>query len=523
MFRELITDGLRRFSQLRPPSIPLVPSFVDIQHTKRQMEFIAGFFVSNIITTAMDWLMTRSASHLQERLASAEQRLVALNAQIDLYQISIKAMERTLRAEQAAINLIHQQVGQLAELSVLVDYYIAEMHMVRAKHDRLFSSLRTGNPDLTTIAEIFDTAAFGRIQVRDIERITVDNPVVNVLRIRIQGPIRAKDTTIYDVIAFPYYSNFSGKTGWKYEYNGSLRVMLNSTNGCVKGLGTSASKHYIQDSCSSAGSQDKSLKSWRKTFIPRIDLENFRPVANIIWPSMRIQCFGKNITITTPQNKTSTTTCPGFTTSLHLQNTFRTSDGIINHLGGGVKKLLYTPKINQDVLNFHFEDDEFRPVHKELEASIKQSDEAIEAQDRFRNSTVAFVVNNHSVTTSTLLYSVIILIMAINAYLGFRCYQIRNRDKTKIQLIRKESARRNRELQEAQLSQSMTLASINAWRGQTSRSADARSVSSERSSRRSRTPPSRPTRIRSTMPALQAPPLIHTIVPTTVQTIYDDQ
>ena len=63
---------------------------------------------------------------------------------------------------------------------MILDYYVSEMQRVRTEHDRLYSSIRTGNPDLTTIAEIFETSTFGRLQVRDITSVVVDNPYENV-------------------------------------------------------------------------------------------------------------------------------------------------------------------------------------------------------------------------------------------------------------------------------------------------------------------------------------------------------
>lgn len=410
VFREVITTGLTRFRAETKTSA--LNENLEKVRKRRQLEFVAGFVISNILTTAKDWLVTRTSSRLEERLANAENRLVSLNAQQDLMLISQKALAKTLSVEQKAINQIQGQIAQLADINVLLDYYISEMQMVKSKHDRLWGSIRTGNPDLTTISEIFDTAVFGRLRIRDIERVYVENPYPNVLRIRVEGPIRSKSTFVYNVVTFPYYGNFSGKSGHKLEYHGNLRLIRNNSANCVKGIGTATIHKHVTNTCEEPNYKDSNLKLWKTTFIPDLRKEELRPVASIVWPYMRFQCFTKNITITNIRNKTYTTSCPSYVTSLHLQNTFRTSDGIINHIGGGTKTLQYVPKTTTDVLEYHF--DEFTPIHKELEGSLRQAEELLRQQEQSHNTSVALFINNTPVTYFSLTLTIVILIIMIN-------------------------------------------------------------------------------------------------------------
>lgn len=286
--------------------------------------------------------------------------------------------------------------------------------------------------------------------------------------------------------------------------------MKNESNDCVKGLGVAVTKHYIENSCS--GEPDPSLKDWTRTFIPRMDLENIRPISHVTWPVMRIQCYSKNITIISPHNRTTTTSCPGYTISINLVNTFRTSDGSINHIGGGTKRLLTIPKVNTDVLNFHFEDEDFLPIHKELEDSIKLSEDALQAQEKARNATVVFSINERPIYVSSLIYIIIVLAIFLNFIIGYRCYLKNRRSKSRRELARTEALKRVKELKETKLAYELSLAGIDAWKKRSFRDTETRSLSSRRSIRTSR----------STHRAIHSPGTTnttYTVVPTVVPTI----
>lgn len=418
IFREIITSSVIRFrGENNLPSIAAT-------RVKRQWEFITGFAVSNILTTAKDWLMTRSESKLEDRLVNAEHRIVAMNSQQDLLALSQKAMAKTLTLEQKEINQIQKQVSQIADITAFLDYFIGEMQQVRSKHDRLLNSIRNRNPDLTTISELFDTPYFGRLQVRDIEQIYVDNPHVNVLKIRMVGPIRSKNALVYDVVSFPYYTNFTGKSGFKKEYNGNLRVMYNKTSDCVRGLGTSASRKYVQDTCPWSNYRDAYLRDWKTTFIPDVKKEDFRPIAHVVWPNMKIQCYSRNITIIGARNKSTTTSCPMYVFKLDLASTFSTSDGIINHASKGTKTVLRSPTMIMDVMDYH--DENFKPIHKELEDSLKHTEELIQQQEKERNATTLFTVNGSVISYHLASYVIVISVLAVNVFLIANfCYRRR--------------------------------------------------------------------------------------------------
>jgi transposase InsO family protein/transposase-like protein len=406
-FQEIIVGSLTRFRSQTHVN----------DHEKRQIEFVAGYVVSNILTTVKDLFVSRTTSRLEERLSNAENRLAALNARQDLLALSLRALAKFNRAEQKAFNAITGQVSQLADITVLYEFIVSEMQRVSNKHDRLYGSIRTGSPDLVTIAEIFDTSTFGRLQVRDIENVAVESPHPGVLRIRVEGPIRSNDTKVYDVVAFPYYTNFTGKSGYKKEYIGSTRVMRNSSANCVRGIGASASKKSIKLLCKDTDFKDPLIRKWKSTYIENLKQENLRPMSSVVWPTMRVQCYTREL-IFTENKQTWNTTCPAYVTSINLRHTFRTSDGIINHFGGETQKQHYTPKILTDVLDFHF--DEFEPVHQELEHSMQHAESLIERQEILKNSTVVFTVNNTPVTYHLIIYGAIALSFLINGWLLFR-------------------------------------------------------------------------------------------------------
>lgn len=403
-FGDIVLRSLARF----PPE---QRNAIGVREKRQIVEFVTGYMVCNILSTVKDLFGTRTESRLEERVANAENRLAALNAQQDLMLLSQRALARASRAELKMINTLQGQVGQVADLGVLYDFFVSEMQRVRAKHDRLYSSLRTGNPDLTTIAEIFDTSMFGRLLVRDIEKVSVESPKPSVLRIRVEGPVRSRNTKVYDLIAFPFYTNFTGHSGWKREYVGNTRVMKNESINCVKGIGASAARKYVELTCDEANYRDPSVREWKSLFIEDLRKENLRPVSSIVWPVMRIQCFTRNLTISEGK-KNWTTTCPAYVTSVHLRYSFHTSDGIINHIGGGLHAVHNVPKVNTDVLEFHFDD--FEPAHKELEASLHETDRLLKKQRLLHNSTIAFTLNDQAVSIQWLAYGTLAVILAIN-------------------------------------------------------------------------------------------------------------
>lgn len=411
MFRNIIIASLSRFQAPVRQQAIYTDNRTSIHVVKRQLEFIAGFMVSNILTTVKDWIIARTSSRIEERVVNAEHHIMSLNAQQDLMLLSQKALAKSMRTEEKVLNQIQTQLSQVADLTTLMEYYISEMQQVKAKHDRLWSSLLTSNPDLTTIAEIFNTTSFGRLQIRDIETVRAENPYPNVLRIRVEGPIRARNTVVFDVVAFPYYTNFTGKSGYKMEYNGNLRLMRNATSDCAKGIGATALKKYIVDSCQSSDFRDQALYRWKSTFVPDLRKEDPRPVASVVWPFMKIQCYTRNITLTVG-DKTTLTSCPGYVTSIHLNSTFRTSDNIINHIGGGTRHKQYNMKVVTDVLRYHI--DNFRPIHKELEDSLRQTDLLLEQQELLRNNSVAITINGNPVSYQLIIYLVIAGVFMIN-------------------------------------------------------------------------------------------------------------
>ena len=89
---------------------------------------------------------------LEDRFANSEHELISINARLDLSLVSHKATGKILQLEQKQINQIQGQVTQMADMNVILDYYVGEMQQVRAKLDRLLGSVRTNRPDLITIA-----------------------------------------------------------------------------------------------------------------------------------------------------------------------------------------------------------------------------------------------------------------------------------------------------------------------------------------------------------------------------------
>lgn len=108
---------------------------------KRQVEFIAGFVVSNVLTTIKDWLFTRTSSALDERIRNAEHQLLALNYRQDMMTLSQQAVLRTAKIQANALNQFQGQLNQMASINVILDDLIGEMQQLRAKHDRFFNSM----------------------------------------------------------------------------------------------------------------------------------------------------------------------------------------------------------------------------------------------------------------------------------------------------------------------------------------------------------------------------------------------
>lgn len=123
---------------------------------------MAGYAVYNIDDCQR--LVRVTMSRLEERINNTEHQLAAFNAHPDIVLLSQLALTKLNRAELKTLNQIKGQVTQLADICVLYDYFMSEMQLIRGKQDRLYGSVRSGNPDLTTIPEIFDTSSFGRFK-----------------------------------------------------------------------------------------------------------------------------------------------------------------------------------------------------------------------------------------------------------------------------------------------------------------------------------------------------------------------
>lgn len=116
-------------------------------------------------------------------------------------------------------------------------------------------------------------------------------------------------------------------------------------------------------------------------------------------------------------------------TSRYLQFSFKTSDGITNHVGGGTKTMQHTPRILTEILEYHF--DEFKEVHRELEDSMKQTNFVLKQQELLHNRTVILTINGQQVTYHSLLYLTASIILVINLLLVINYWRYRSQNEQK--------------------------------------------------------------------------------------------
>ena len=335
--------------------------------SKRQLQFIAGFILSNIIS-----FVKPDQTELVNGQRYIVHHLKTLNERINIQDLIQKSTLAAMSGLNHNLHLLDQSVRRDTHLSIVLSYMIAEMESMSALLDRLYYGMAEDTPDLVTVAQLFKLSKFDKIAAQDSQITSLVSPAPNSLRIGIFGRIRSTDTLVYDVHSFDFYSNWS-ETPVLNQFLGKKEIIKNQTANCVRGVESEASS-FVELSCAVKDYRDPLLRLWRKTVQQDAKRTQLQSKQIVAYPFINVLCWTNNITIIKPNSSRETTfNCPIEPIAINASFSFHTSDGYVNHLGGDVKKLKFAPLVEVDVDDTHFENSS--PYNNEIEVNLKRIEE----------------------------------------------------------------------------------------------------------------------------------------------------
>lgn len=349
-FQENVVKSISRFNQ---------------QHHrgKRQGWFLAGFVICDFIRSIRDHLAPRSS--LDDRMRSALATIQAQNRQFNMLALTNKIDQHINQKSLNAISNLEGQVFELPYVNLLANRLIRNMEAHKSLHDRLFYGRQQDQDDHIAISTLFLTNQFGKILGQDLKILDISNLAPNVLSVAVMGPVRSKNTKVYEVHALTHYVNTTGKAA-KAEYVGKRFLAHNETARCVSAIDTSM-EAAVDVKCDAPNYVSPELRHWRYSPVD-LDQEQRKSVAFISWPKSIVYCWGNNISVMA-DGQMEHTACPTYAFYLNSSNSFNTSDGIVNHKGGAKIVSFETEHFEFHTENVHFED--FRSAHKDITDNLK--------------------------------------------------------------------------------------------------------------------------------------------------------
>jgi len=335
------------------------------------LAFLAGLYTSNIVDTVKEKLVGRSS--LEQRINFVSASINKMNAKSDLAALARKAMAHGLRDLKQQVHNIQYALLELPQLEIVESYVISKIMEKKELLDRLYYSCKERRADMVTSGQLVNDTAINQLEFGDSQAKSASNPAPGVLQIVLEGPVRSKDTHVYDVHAITHYVNVT-LNATKMEYVGRNLLIKNETSNCVKGIDHQV-ELIVEGDCRETGYRVPQLKLRKKTYVADIRKEKKHSAAVNLYPYVIVYRWG-NAFILKEGSRNITKICSLSPYKLHGSQTFHTSDMLVSHRGSGVKKIeSRKTELIFDVEDTHFDNAEgLEDGSRELENSFQMID-----------------------------------------------------------------------------------------------------------------------------------------------------
>lgn len=381
---------------------------------KRQMEFITGFIVSNIVSTIQQfWKSTTSNEDWQTEIRKA---VLNLNTRTSILSTALRANAKMQKKLQQELAGVQQELQNLPNLDMFCAYIISEIQNERNILQQFAVGLNQEFTNTILLSEILKVQQFDNIKARDASVIRVKKLSTNTLQLTITGHIRSKTNKIYRVKDVAFYTNWTTKPV-RHEYLGKKLVVKNTLNDCIRAVDETNQK-FVEGECNTAKYIDPQLKVWRKTVITNVTNESrhsqyLRAGSNFI-----ISCWGNNISIARVGVKGFVTTeCPTYTFMLNSSYSFKTSDNLVQHISKKNANIAIEPTVILDVSDTHFE--AYNSAHQVINEQNREINVLLNKADKLGAEINATIINGTTITWRQVTYygigtsSIMVLILGM--------------------------------------------------------------------------------------------------------------
>lgn len=248
------------------------------------MDFVAGSFVTNVISTVLDRIWPNQATQdLQERENITEKRIIELNARTTFQDLQHQAMEEHLQITTQLVKLnvlkIQHIMSTFPILNIVGSNVIARIHIMGSLIDRTSISFSMQRPDLISLYMLFKFEPLKQIDPNSIEPESVNFSSIGSNMFLTEFTARLKSTTaaLYHVATFKYWDRLLTDKPVMKEYIGSNYVLHDAKYNCSLGL-QERPQSYAHAECSMQNYIDKRLSKWR-------DIENIEEPETQIIPA----------------------------------------------------------------------------------------------------------------------------------------------------------------------------------------------------------------------------------------------
>lgn len=390
--------------------------FINHQRKQLLMGIAGGLILSNIVSSAEERLLGHQDD--VEKFHTIARKLNLLNEQFNLNKMLSDISAAKIKDLASWVNRLSDTMSEFQahspELSVVTSYLIHKIVQKSEQINRLYISMEQSRPDFITLGEILHTARFGRLHPASVKIGGVVAMSSTYLRITLHGQVRAPGVDVFRVHSFSHFVR-NGTRKFRREYSGKSLIVYNRTCDCTRAA-EMTTQTVIETICDQASFVDPRLKEWRDVPI-KSELEV--PTQYIdSYPWTIIYCFPRNVTIVT-DNVSREKVCPIKPFQLPQNQTFRTSDGVLNHKAV-VRNIFVEPLVEMklDVAEIHFDH------------PFDESATAWQAYDQLVNESRALSAQNTAIEIGSFAFSwmhlfymvlaIVALCLALNVLV--RCY-----------------------------------------------------------------------------------------------------
>lgn len=375
---------IQQLELLKPQSTNRSPK-EKIRRARGVLEFTAGMFLTNILTTVVDKIFkVDKEEELEERQQIVAQRLERLEKEVNMTSLIEQATLESMKSLSEIVTHTQKRLSEFVHrfpsLAFTTNYMCSGIVRKGSILNRMRYTAKSRKIDLISVSELLETDVLSDVIPESAVFRKLSSPNPSVIRMEFIARTGDPFTKVYRVNPFRYWTNLT-ESPTLVEYVGERYLIHNSSNNCVEAIDEPV-QMFVTKSCMTKDKTDKRLSAWHNVIKVK---DPYTQPANTStkdsWPWVYIYCFRLNITI-----GKETSRCPPYVFKLNATRVWNTTDTLYEPKNVSYEGSWDMQPLTHEVHSVHFQGEEhIIDENLALDKLIKMHKEL----DEFRRNNIA--------------------------------------------------------------------------------------------------------------------------------------